>query len=77
MKKRYLVNVVWYDGTDAYVSKFIIKEGDEKKIKEYLKFNGEVLKIDKLIQVEDEEIYHFINGTDEEKCAVDRYFRMY
>lgn len=57
-----MVNVVWYDGSDAFVSKFIIqteREGEvtkitkmsTDKIEEYLSGNGELLKIDPLYNV--------------------------
>jgi len=57
-----MTNVVWYDGSDAYVSKFILKqkrtddgandtvtEESEDRVRQYLgEGNGEVLKIDVL-----------------------------
>lgn len=55
MKKNewYLVNVVWYDGVEAYVSKFILQDNDHELTKdsknrteEYLDGNGEILKFD-------------------------------
>ena len=64
----WMINVVWYDGSDAFVSKFIgqmeanededglIEETltDEtiSKIKEYLSGNGEALKFDPLYSMD-------------------------
>lgn len=62
MRKWYLINVVYYDGCDAYVEKFIGKVAEEARgkyrpyvtedteniIEEYLKGNGEILKFDPL-----------------------------
>lgn len=60
----YMVNVVWYDGQDAFVSKFIgqIEYGEDgtpkltaesiSKIEEYLSGNGEALKFDLLYSMD-------------------------
>jgi hypothetical protein len=51
----YLTKVIWYDGTDAYVSPFILKavigedtitEESRQKLDDYMTGNGEILKID-------------------------------
>lgn len=59
MSKWYMCNVVWYDGSDAYVSKFVLKvteecvtEESEGLVGQYLNGNGEVLKIDPLYSVD-------------------------
>lgn len=92
MEKRYfgLVNVVWYDGCDAYVSKFIVQcEGFEvtedsiKRIKQYLDGNGEVLKVDYLYDLTLDNIIAMgeiepQTEDDAEKFAsVDRFRTMY
>lgn len=57
MNKWWMVNVVWYDGVEAYVSKFVLKiEGEdkteaEKMVKTHLADSGEVLKLDVLYPV--------------------------
>lgn len=58
MNKWWMCNVVWYDGSDAYVSKFILKateegvtEESEGLVGQYLNGNGELLKIDPLYYV--------------------------
>lgn len=55
-----MCNVVWYNGSDAYVSKFILKATGEGVTEESKKLldqcieegNGEVLKIDPLYYVD-------------------------
>ena len=60
----WMINVVWYDGSEAYVSKFVgqaeaieddlgliteeLTDETINKIKEYLSGNGEALKFDML-----------------------------
>lgn len=67
-----LCNVVWYDGTDAFVSKFILRskgydevneESREKVLKE-LDGNGDVLKIDILYEVSLDNIEAFAESND-------------
>lgn len=59
----YMCNVVWYDGQDAYVSKFVLKadeindvvgitEESDRKVRSYISGNGEVLKVDLLYPVD-------------------------
>lgn len=71
----YVVNVVWYDGVDAYVSKFVLQvervetdgEGvrleptneSKWKVEKYLQGNGDVLKYDPLYGVDFENIIAF------------------
>ena len=86
-EKFWMVNVVWYDGADAYVSKFILKAADEgitkeseDKVKSYLEGNGEVLKFDRLYPMEFDNIIaldNYKNSTSEheieEYAAYDRF----
>lgn len=81
-----LVNVVWYDGSDAYVSKFILRtEGYEKLTEEsegllgqYLSGNGEILKTDILYNLTFENIMAMENEEDVEKVtAFNRFKEMY
>ena len=59
MNKWWMCNVVWYDGCDAFVSKFILKcdlggitEESEGLLRQELNGNGELLKVDKLYPVD-------------------------
>lgn len=82
-----LVNVIWYDGIDAYVSKFILPcSSDNKKVttagmkkcKEYMNGNGEILKFDVLYPVTLENINSFgVYGDNEQKATYDRFSKMY
>ena len=63
MNRWWMCNVVWYDGSDAFVSKFVLKcdigevtEESEGLVDQYLNGNGELLKIDRLYPVELENI---------------------
>lgn len=84
-KKFYLVNVVFYDGFEAYVSKFILRgsnyelsEESKKLTEEYLSGNGEILKYDVLYEVTLENILAFNEyGDNEQQCAYDRWSKMY
>lgn len=76
----YMVNVVLYDGSDAYVSKFVLqveevntdKEGthlevtkeSQRRLGEYLYGNGEILKLDPLYYVDFESIIALKNLKD-------------
>ena len=75
MKKNewYLVNVVWYDGVEAYVSKFILQcdegeltEDSKKRTEEYLDGNGEILKFDVCYAVKLENIIAYKNSDHQE-----------
>lgn len=54
-----LFNVVWYDGVEAYVTKFVcrvdenltITSDSKRRVKEYIDGNGEVLKYDLLYEM--------------------------
>lgn len=87
-----MTNVVLYDGQDAYVCKFIlpIKHTEEDfpakitaeaqvAIENYLRGNGEILKIDLLYELGFEEILTYKNDKDEpEKAtAFSRFVQMY
>lgn len=52
MVKYSLYNVVWYDGEDAYVTKYILVSDTKVALKDVMNFfentDSEVLKIDKL-----------------------------
>lgn len=80
MERMYLMNVVYYDGVQAYVSKFIGRtkaEGEwfvqtketEVLIKKYLDGNGEVLKIDPLYCVSLKNIIAMQDSEDPELRA--------
>jgi len=70
MNNLYLCNVVFYDGVEAYVSKFILQGDDnytisknsDKKVREYLEGNGEVLKIDINYKICFDEFLAFCNN---------------
>lgn len=60
-----MCNVVWYDGTDAFVSKFVLQydrisekitKESEGLVGQYLTGNGELLKIDVLYAIDFESI---------------------
>lgn len=79
-----MYNVVWYDGVDAYVSKMILKSDKTKAIKDainYLKGNGEVLKVDLLYTLERENILAILKDYGESnpdnKLIADRFSEMY
>ena len=79
-----MYNVVWYDGVDAYVSKFVLTE-DEKKAKIELLdwwcetgYDGEILKLDRLYGVTLENIIALRNSdNDKDISAYDRFEEMY
>lgn len=88
--KWYLYNVVFYDGVDAFVSKFVASadETDARKhIVEYSAGNGEVLKLDKLYPAPFEDIIAMknvsadylskVSDAQEKKNAVERFIVMY
>lgn len=80
-----LANVVWYDGVDSFVSKFILEtEGGQvtmkarNKVIEYLRGNGEVLKIDVLHSVTLDTIFTYRDNVDEElQVAYQRFDAIY
>lgn len=74
-----LVNVVWYDGEYAYVSKFVMEAEREEDgfgslvvtdrakelVENYLSGNGEVLKFDELFSVNLDNIIAYKNVYDD------------
>ena len=80
-----LFNVVWYDGCDAFVSKFILPTKDnevtkdgERDVIRYLDGNGELLKIDYLYNLSLENIIAMRRSEDKEHIAAyDRFANMY
>ena len=91
MAKFAMTNVVWYDGSDAYVSKFIVEakdyqvtEDSKKKVEDYLSGNGEIVKYDVLHTMEFENIVALENYKDstyeneiEQYAAYKRFQEMY
>lgn len=77
-----LFNVVWYDGVDAYVTKFILKsdKNGKRDLLNYWEergFDGRILEVDLLYSVSLENILSFSNGDDEYKRAFDYFKEMY
>lgn len=81
-----LVNVVWYDGRDAFVSKFVLQcdedgvttEDSKAKVEEYLTGNGEVLKFDEVSIVGFEHIMALEKHEQPDyKAAFDRFKNMW
>ena len=85
-----MINVVTYDGCDAYVMKFIedgeklgetyrVTEAAKERIEKYCSNGGmEVLKYEFLYTVSLANVVAFKDyGDDEQKAAVDRFERMH
>lgn len=80
----YLVNVVWYDGVEAYVTKFVLpvnekyelEKSTKDKVKKYLDGNGEVLKFDLCYFVTLENIIAYKDDIDK-NCIYERFNEMY
>ena len=78
-----MYNVIWYDGVDAYVSKFVLKTNKEQAEKDLCDFwslkgfEGEILKIDQLYMVEFENINALNNGDSKERNTFNRFIEMY
>ena len=80
-----LANVVWYDGVDSFVSKFILETENgeattQSRLKtiEYLSGNGDLLKIDVLHSVSLDTIFTYKDNIDDElQCAYVRFDTMY
>ena len=82
-KEFMLVNVVFYDGQDAFVSKFVLatKDGEltmasRKRVKEYMAGNGEILKIDPQYAVTIDNIMAYKENPDMAH-VFDRWVKMY
>lgn len=77
-----LYNVVWYDGVNAYVTKFILKSDKDGK-RDLLNFwkekgiDGRVLEVDLLYSITLENIISFSNGDGEQKQAFKYFKEMY
>ena len=74
-----MVNVVWYDGEGAYISKFVLEaertgelesleitEDAKQLVENYISGNGEVLKFDELFSVNLDNIIAYKNVYEEE-----------
>lgn len=80
-----LFNVVWYDDSSAYVSKFIllndhggISNGTLNRLEEYLEGNGNVLKIDYLYPLSFANIKAMETSNENElMTSVHRFAEMY
>ena len=80
-----LFNVVWYDGYEAYVSKFILEHhkgnitpSAMSKLEDYLKGNGEILKVDYRFSITFEDITKMIESTESsDKLIIDQFSKMY
>ena len=82
-----LFNVVWYDGYEAYVSKFILECHDGNitpcamsKLEKYLNGNGEILKVDYRHAIEFDDIIELNESTaTQDNLAVElrRFKKMY
>ena len=86
MAKWWMCNVVWYDGSDAFVSKFVLQADDEgitedskRKVRTYLDGNGEVLKFDRLYSVDFDNILALRDYTEqpELQTAYERFKEMW
>ena len=75
-----MYNVVSYDGVDAFVAKFILKEKDLKKELKRIesKYNTTVLLADPLYTITLDNIYALKESEDDKLiCAYERFVDMY
>lgn len=80
-----LFNVVYYDGCEAYVNKFILLQDHGKiaqesleRLEKYINGNGDILKIDYLYPLSYNNIRAMETSDDKEiKASVDRFALMY
>ena len=80
-----LFNVVWYDGSSAYVSKFIlphnhgeISNGTLNRLEQYFEGNGDILKTDYLYPLSFANIKAMETSNENELMAsVHRFAQMY
>lgn len=79
-----MYNVVWYDGVEAYVTKFVLSENEKKAKNELFDwwrekgYDGEILKLDSLYGVTLENIIALRNDdNDDNKRSYDRFEEMY
>ena len=74
-----IYNVVWYDGLNSYVSKFVLPVDENKAKKDLLDWwdcDGEILKLDRLYGVSLEDIIALRNGN-EDLNTFERFEQMY
>ena len=78
-----MYNVVWYDGVEAYVTKFVLSENEKNAKIDLLGWwceegcDGEILKLDRLYVVSLENIIALRNGNDEQIRTFNRFEEMY
>lgn len=75
-----MYNVVWYDGLNSYVSKFILAWDENKAKKDLLEWwdgDGEILKLDRLYGVSLENVIALTNGNIEDINTFERFEQMY
>lgn len=81
MCRWYLYNFVFYDGVDAFVSKFIAPENLEldsaRKLISKMGYDGELLKVDSLYPLSFDNIVAMREGNNSERCAFERFNDMY
>ncbi len=84
--KWWMCNVVWYDGSNAFVSKFILQahgngvtEQSEDLVRQCLNGNGELLKVDRLYPVDFDNIVALKDYTEqpELQAAYGRFVEMW
>ena len=81
-----IVNVVYYDGTDAYVSKFVLRTDENGNVDDesqhrtckYLRGNGEIVHYDAIRKVNFEEILYLKESPEAEyRAAYERFKTMW
>lgn len=78
-----MYNVVWYDGANAYVTKYVLKSDEKEAIKELTRsweqcgYDGEILKLDKLYYMSLENILGLRNGNGNDISTFNRFEEMY
>lgn len=75
-----MYNVVWYDGVEAYVSKFVLPENEKEAKNDLLDWwdnDGEILKLDKLYSVSLGNIIDLRTGDNENITTFERFEEMY
>lgn len=81
MNKWYLYNFVFYDGVDAFVSKFIVPENtsleNARELISKMGYDGELLKIDRLYPLTFDNIVAMRDGNNSERCTFERFHDMY
>lgn len=75
-----MYNIVNYDGVDAFVAKFVLKEKDLKKELKRIEtiYNTKVLLADPLYSITLDNIYALKDSEDDKLiCAYERFVEMY